>query len=55
MDDVTVRDNLLSFLAAGSETTATSLTWTLHYLALHPEVSQYHVGTLTRPSCPMSL
>jgi cytochrome P450 len=40
MDDITVRDNLLSFLAAGTETTATSITWTLHYLALHPDVGR---------------
>ena len=31
-------DNLLTFIAAGHETTALGLAWTLHLLAAHPEV-----------------
>ncbi|GJD53383.1 Putative cytochrome P450 132 [Methylobacterium crusticola] len=37
MDDRDVADNLLTFVAAGHETTALALTWTLYLLSLHPE------------------
>lgn len=32
-----LRDDLLSMLVAGHETTGSVLTWTLHLLALHPD------------------
>jgi cytochrome P450 len=32
-----IRDNLLTFIAAGHETTALALTWSFYLLALHPE------------------
>jgi pentalenene oxygenase len=35
-DDREVRDQVMSILAAGVETTATLLTWTFHVLARHP-------------------
>ena len=35
-----VRNNLLTFITAGHETTALALTWTLYLLSLHPEVEQ---------------
>ncbi|MFD8645166.1 cytochrome P450 [Streptomyces zaomyceticus] len=38
LDDTEVRDQLLSVLAAGVETTASLLAWTLHALADYPEV-----------------
>ncbi|MFF4260846.1 cytochrome P450 [Streptomyces virginiae] len=38
LDDTEVRDQVLSVLAAGVETTASLLAWTLHALADHPEV-----------------
>src|SRR5207249_7546843 len=38
LDDDEVRDQVLVFLLAGHETTATSLTFTLHLLGHHPEV-----------------
>src|SRR4051812_30696679 len=37
MDDREVRDQLLTLLVAGHETTATALAWTLDLLAHHPE------------------
>jgi cytochrome P450 len=38
MDDVEVRDQLMTLLMAGHETTATGLAWTLDLLVRHPEV-----------------
>ncbi|MCX4529918.1 cytochrome P450 [Streptomyces sp. NBC_01565] len=38
LDDTQVRDQILSVLAAGIETTASLLAWTLHALADHPDV-----------------
>jgi cytochrome P450 len=40
LDDAEVRDQVLIFLLAGHETTATALTFTLHLLGGHPEVQQ---------------
>jgi cytochrome P450 len=40
MDDREVRDQLLTLLVAGHETTATALAWTLDLLAHHPEALQ---------------
>ena len=36
LTNIEVRDNLLTFIAAGHETTALALTWSLYLLALHP-------------------
>jgi cytochrome P450 len=38
MDDNRLRDEILTFITAGSETTAMSLAWALHLLATHPDV-----------------
>eukprot|EP00045_Choanoeca_perplexa_P005375 m.45349 g.45349 ORF g.45349 m.45349 type:complete len:510 (-) comp13084_c0_seq2:70-1599(-) len=38
MDDETIRDNVVSFFGAGTETTATALSWTWSQLLKHPEV-----------------
>lgn len=38
MDDVTVRDNMVCLMAAGMETTATAMNWTLYYIATNPDV-----------------
>jgi cytochrome P450 len=38
MNAVDVRNNLLTFITAGHETTALALTWTFYLLSLHPEV-----------------
>ncbi|MGI5359780.1 cytochrome P450 [Streptomyces sp. CA-252508] len=40
LDDREVRDQVLSVLAAGVETTASLLAWTLHALAGHPDVER---------------
>ncbi len=40
MTDRQVRDEALTFLAAGHETTATALAWTFMLLSQHPEVRQ---------------
>jgi cytochrome P450 len=38
MSDLELRDQLMTLLIAGHETTATSLSWTFHQLLQHPEV-----------------
>jgi cytochrome P450 len=38
LDDVEIVDTLLTFIAAGHETTALALTWTFYLLSLYPEV-----------------
>jgi cytochrome P450 len=40
LGDAEIRDTLLTFLAAGHETTANALCWTLMLLALHPRVRE---------------
>ncbi len=40
MTDTQVRDEVLTFLAAGHETTANALGWTFMLLAQHPEIRQ---------------
>ncbi|WP_131745071.1 cytochrome P450 [Frankia sp. Cppng1_Ct_nod] len=39
MDDMQVRDEALTILLAGHETTANALSWTFHLLGRHPEVA----------------
>ena len=48
MDDADVRDNLLTFVAAGHETTAQALTWTIYLLSLHPEIERQVVVEIAR-------
>jgi cytochrome P450 len=38
MSDEEIRDELLTLLVAGHETTATALSWAIHRLSVHPEV-----------------
>lgn len=40
LSDASLVDNLLTFVAAGHETTALALTWTLRVLADHPEIER---------------
>lgn len=37
VDSTQLRDDLLSMLVAGHETTGSALTWTMYLLATHPE------------------
>src|SRR5207249_3887111 len=40
MDDKQLRDEMVTFLVAGHETTAVALSWTWHLLSTHPAVEQ---------------
>ncbi|MEU5401125.1 cytochrome P450 [Streptomyces sp. NPDC005963] len=40
LTDEEVRDELVTILFAGSETTASVLSWALHHLSLHPEIAR---------------
>jgi cytochrome P450 len=40
LDDRQLRDEVMTFFFAGSESTATTLAWTWYFLALHPEVER---------------
>jgi cytochrome P450 len=40
MNAMDVRNNLLTFITAGHETTALALTWTFYLLSLHPDVER---------------
>jgi cytochrome P450 len=57
MSDTDLRDNLLTFITAGHETTAQALTWTFYLLSLYPgieqqvraEIARVTGGTALRP------
>ena len=59
MDDATLRDELLTLLVAGHETTATALAWALERLARHPQRLGAACAPATRttstPSCKETL
>lgn len=38
MSKETMRDQVMTFLGAGHDTTATALVWTLHLLSIHPKI-----------------
>ena len=47
--DGALRDELITFLLAGHETTATALAWTFHALLAHPDVlARVHTAQLAR-------
>jgi cytochrome P450 len=48
MDDKQLRDEVLTMLVAGHETTATTLSWTFALLAQHPNVEQTLQAELAR-------
>jgi cytochrome P450 len=49
MTDVELRDELMTLLVAGHETTATSLAWALYWIHHRPQV---RVKTTARVGCP---
>ncbi|MBC7541671.1 MAG: cytochrome P450, partial [Candidatus Sericytochromatia bacterium] len=58
MSDSELRDQLVSILVAGNETTATVLTWALYWLGRHPAVVQHvrdEIGPLGDAFDPMAL
>jgi len=50
LSDAEPRDQLITFLLAGHETTATSLSWALHELAHDPEASSRAQQAVDIPS-----
>ena len=40
LNDIDIRDNIITFIGAGHETTALALTWTFFLLARHPEIER---------------
>lgn len=40
LDDVDIRDNIITFIGAGHETTALALTWTFFLLARNPDIER---------------
>jgi cytochrome P450 len=46
MDDAEIRDQLMTLLLAGHETTATGLAWTFDLLLRHPEILERLVGAV---------
>ena len=48
MDDRELADNLLTFIVAGHETTALTLTWSLYLLAQHEEAEARVTGEIAR-------
>ncbi len=46
MDDKQLRDEVMTMLLAGHETTANALAWTLHLLSTHPEIAQAVVAEI---------
>jgi cytochrome P450 len=46
MNAVDIRNNLMTFITAGHETTALALTWTFYLLSLHPEIEERVKGEI---------
>ena len=46
MDEHQIRDEIITLMLAGHETSATALTWTFYLLARHPEVEQQLLAEL---------
>ncbi len=57
LDDTRIRDHIMTFFAAGHETTANALTWTFYLLARHPlvlEKLQAELRTVLAGAVPTS-
>lgn len=53
MDETQLRDEVVTLMLAGHETSANALAWTLHLLGIHPEVEQrlyQEIGTVVGDS-----
>ncbi|MGH3773249.1 MAG: cytochrome P450 [Pseudonocardiaceae bacterium] len=48
INDQLIRDEIITFIVAGYETTATTLTWAILMLAEHPSVEEWVLDTLHR-------
>lgn len=48
LDDTQLRNETITFLLAGHETTANALTWTFYLISRHPEVERLLLAELTR-------
>ncbi|MFB6164965.1 MAG: cytochrome P450 [Haloarculaceae archaeon] len=55
MGDAQVRDELITFLLAGHETTAAALTWTWYLLARHPDVHERLHETVAAAEDPLAV
>jgi cytochrome P450 len=55
ISDTEIVDNLLTFIAAGHETTALALTWTLYLLSLHPDAEAKVLAEIARATGPRGL
>ena len=50
MTDVELRDELMTLLLAGHETTATAITWTLYWIHKNPTVHEQLLKELQGPT-----
>ena len=55
INDTEIVDNLLTFIAAGHETTALALTWMLYLLSLNPEAEAKVLAEIVHASGPGGL
>lgn len=46
MNDLQIRDEVMTIFIAGHETTAIALTWTFYLLSVHPEIARRHLAEL---------
>ena len=48
LNDQDIRDNIITFIGAGHETTALALSWTFYLLARHPDIEQRVLAEIAR-------
>lgn len=49
----TMRDQVMTFLGAGHDTTATGVAWTIHLLSTHPEIK--NASSRSQTALPLPL
>ncbi|KAI3622272.1 cytochrome p450 [Moniliophthora roreri] len=54
LSDTVLLDQITSFLFAGSDSTALSLSWCLHFLSLRPDIQSQLRDEFARPTTPVS-